>query len=195
MPYIKKNYPIIHIKGMNNDNLYTTFKPVVNNPNSWNLDNFIAGTKQEDGTILSYDSTDPDKYIVAATNVYSSQIATIYKSLKGTLAGTDVGYIGLTSAKNWIEIGGLSGTLTNIAINYWGDHAAGGNSGYIAKTIKLQADDTDDFTTLTRGGRGSYNYTPTVELPIWNKLRIYFSNSTGGSEALCLVYSIKFTMI
>lgn len=81
-----------------------------------------------------------------------------------------------------------------MAIQYWGDVDNQGTSIRIAKTIDLQVDEDETLTRLTRGGRGSTNYSPTVELPIHNKLKIYFSNSTGVNTAAFLIYVIKFTM-
>lgn len=130
----------------------------------------------------------------AATHTYPQYANQMQYALTGTFSSGTTGYLGLTTAKNWIEIGGISGILTNVAIQYWGDTDSGGLGIRIAKTIDLQVDEDETLTRLTRGGRGYTSYSPTVKLPIHKKLKIYFSNSTGVNVAAFLIYSIKFTM-
>lgn len=81
----------------------------LSNSNDWDISAFVDGSAQDDGTYYSYDENNPERYIRAATHTYSQYANQMQWVLTGSFypADTSVGYIGLTTVKNWIEIGGI----------------------------------------------------------------------------------------
>lgn len=200
MPFVQSDHPVLHMLS-NVELIASIFSVPTINPNvDWDLSAFTGPESQEDGSLLCYNTNDPSIYIKTGMQWYPNHMNLTDFTYTVKLDAPDTGYVGLTSPNNWIELGGISGSLSGISIGYWGDRMTQYDT-YIATKINPYVDNSSEPIVGTRSASGSGAYTgePYVfasglPVTIHNKLKIEFLESTGGSEAEFLIYRMQFQL-
>lgn len=171
-----------------------SFNIEVDNPNTWRTTDF-NNSQLDDGSFFAVNKYNKLKTIKSSTNVKSclNPISHVVDP-----AETNIAYLNFSSNGGYIEFTNMSGVLTEIRGQYYGDVEE--KNWYIAQTLELIADDNeDDVITCIRSplaGKTTYSLITRPELAINKKLKIKFLNTTYSDEnCYMMLYKLKFTLL
>ena len=178
----------------------SSLRSSVCNPNDWRIADFTYPATYSGQTYndISYNKEDNSKYILAGSYLGDTYLINrdnyLVSMFDSESTNSGIMLNRYNSYKAYIEIGGISGRLTEFKGIYWGDNDTSLDH-HIARTVILTADDTTSITcTRTGKGDGMYYVFPEgfTGLHIKNKLYMEFKDSTYN---YILVHKLLFTLV